>query len=109
MVVRAPADGYTLLTVGATNARARFADLGASVFPGSPADFGKLIADENREVGQGDPGGQHQGGMNLIATNGRCPARPERSSPRHRFRPCVQKADAEKWWPIIKELGIKPD
>jgi len=21
----------------------------------------------------------------------------------------LQKADAEKWWPIIKELGIKPD
>jgi hypothetical protein len=21
----------------------------------------------------------------------------------------LRKADAERWWPIIKELGIKPD
>jgi tripartite-type tricarboxylate transporter receptor subunit TctC len=28
---------------------ARFADLGATVFPGSPADFGKLIADETEK------------------------------------------------------------
>ena len=21
----------------------------------------------------------------------------------------IRKADAEKWWPIIKELGIKPE
>jgi tripartite-type tricarboxylate transporter receptor subunit TctC len=26
--------------------KARFADLGATAFPGSPADFGKLIVDE---------------------------------------------------------------
>jgi tripartite-type tricarboxylate transporter receptor subunit TctC len=26
--------------------KARFADVGATVFPGSPADFGKLIVDE---------------------------------------------------------------
>jgi hypothetical protein len=36
--------------------KARLADLGGTVLPGSPADFGKLIADD-REVGQGDPGG----------------------------------------------------
>jgi hypothetical protein len=33
--------------------------------------------------------------------------------PRERQTPetlgALQKADAEKWWPIIKELGIKPD
>jgi tripartite-type tricarboxylate transporter receptor subunit TctC len=29
--------------------KARFADLGATVFPGSPADFGKLIADETEK------------------------------------------------------------
>ena len=28
--------------------QARFADLGGTVLPGSPADFGKLIADEPR-------------------------------------------------------------
>ena len=28
--------------------------------PMTPAEFGKLIADGNREVGQGDPGGQYQ-------------------------------------------------
>jgi tripartite-type tricarboxylate transporter receptor subunit TctC len=30
----------------------RFADLGATVFPGSPADFGKLIADETEKWGK---------------------------------------------------------
>ena len=29
--------------------KARFADLGAAVFPSSPADFGKLIADETEK------------------------------------------------------------
>ena len=32
--------------------KARFADLGATVIPGSPADFGKLIADETEKWGQ---------------------------------------------------------
>jgi tripartite-type tricarboxylate transporter receptor subunit TctC len=32
--------------------KARFADLGATVFPGSPADFGKLIADETEKWGK---------------------------------------------------------
>jgi tripartite-type tricarboxylate transporter receptor subunit TctC len=30
----------------------RFADLGATVFPGSPADFGKLIAEETEKWGK---------------------------------------------------------
>ena len=42
--------------------KARLADLGGSVLPRSPADFGKLIAEETK-VGQGDPRGEHQGGM----------------------------------------------
>ena len=29
--------------------KARFADLGSMVLPGSPADFGKLIADETEK------------------------------------------------------------
>jgi len=29
--------------------KARFADLGSTVFPGSPADFGKLIAEETEK------------------------------------------------------------
>jgi tripartite-type tricarboxylate transporter receptor subunit TctC len=29
--------------------KARFADLGGTVIPGSPADFGKLIADETEK------------------------------------------------------------
>jgi hypothetical protein len=32
--------------------KARFADLGATVFTGSPADFGKLIADETEKWGK---------------------------------------------------------
>jgi tripartite-type tricarboxylate transporter receptor subunit TctC len=32
--------------------KARFADLGATVIPGSPADFGKLIADETEKWGK---------------------------------------------------------
>ena len=31
--------------------KTRFADLGGTALTGSPADFGKLIADRNREVG----------------------------------------------------------
>jgi hypothetical protein len=29
--------------------KARFADLGSTVIPGSPADFGKLIAEETEK------------------------------------------------------------
>jgi tripartite-type tricarboxylate transporter receptor subunit TctC len=32
--------------------RARIADLGSTVFPGSPADFGKHIADETEKWGK---------------------------------------------------------
>jgi tripartite-type tricarboxylate transporter receptor subunit TctC len=31
------------------NIKARFADLGSTVIPGSPADFGKLIADDTEK------------------------------------------------------------
>ena len=70
-VVRAPADGYTLLLIGSFNTinttlydklnkeinagladsgmKARLADLGGTVLPGSSADFGKLIAEETEK------------------------------------------------------------
>ena len=32
--------------------KGRFSDLGASVFPGSPADFGKLIVEETEKWGK---------------------------------------------------------
>jgi tripartite-type tricarboxylate transporter receptor subunit TctC len=32
--------------------KARFADLGVTVLPGSPADFGKLLADETEKWGK---------------------------------------------------------
>ena len=32
--------------------KGRFADLGATVFPGSPADFGKFIAEETEKWGK---------------------------------------------------------
>ena len=32
--------------------KARLADLGGTVFPGSPADFGKFIADEAEKWGK---------------------------------------------------------
>jgi tripartite-type tricarboxylate transporter receptor subunit TctC len=35
-----------------TNMKARFADLGGVVLPGSPADFGKLIAEETEKWGK---------------------------------------------------------
>jgi tripartite-type tricarboxylate transporter receptor subunit TctC len=34
------------------NLEAMFADLGGSVFPGSPSDFGKFIADETEKWGK---------------------------------------------------------
>ncbi len=46
---------------------ARLADLGATVLPGSPADFGKLDRRRNREVGQGDPVREHQAGVTHAA------------------------------------------
>ena len=41
--------------------KARMAESGGNALAGSPADFGKAHCRRNREVGQGDPGGQHQG------------------------------------------------
>ncbi len=43
--------------------KARLADLGGTVLPGSPADFGKLIADGNRKVGQGGQVLRRQAGL----------------------------------------------
>jgi len=49
--------------------KARLADLGGAALPGSPADFGKLVADETEKwgkvikMGQGHSGSQHQGGV----------------------------------------------
>ena len=47
--------------------KARLADLGGTVLAGSPADFGKLIADETEKWGKVIKFGQHQAG--LIAGN----------------------------------------
>jgi hypothetical protein len=43
--------------------KARFAELGNMVLPTSPADFEKLIAEEQKW--QGHPRSQHQGGLSL--------------------------------------------
>jgi tripartite-type tricarboxylate transporter receptor subunit TctC len=51
--------------LGDPKMKARFADLGGTVLPGSAADFGKLIADETEKWGQGDPGSQHHAGLRL--------------------------------------------
>ena len=53
------------INTGLANSKmqARFADLGAVPLALSPAEFGKFICLRNRKVGQGDPGGQHQGGV----------------------------------------------
>ena len=45
--------------------KARLADLGGTVLLISPADFGKLIADRNREMGQGDQVREDQAGVRL--------------------------------------------
>ena len=42
---------------------ARFRDLGGIAMAGSPAEFRKLIGRRDREMGQGDPGNQHQAGV----------------------------------------------
>ena len=44
--------------------KARLADLGGTVLPGSPADFGKLIADETEKWAKVIQFGQHQAGVN---------------------------------------------
>jgi hypothetical protein len=46
--------------------KSRLSDLGGTVLPGSPADFGRLIAEENQEMGRRDPDGQHQDGVILM-------------------------------------------
>ena len=43
--------------------KARLADLGGAVLAGSPADFGKLIADETEKWGKVIRAAQHQGGV----------------------------------------------
>jgi tripartite-type tricarboxylate transporter receptor subunit TctC len=42
------------INVGLANSQilARYADLGVEPFPGSPADFGRLIADEGEKWGK---------------------------------------------------------
>jgi hypothetical protein len=45
------------------NIKARLADLGGDVLALSPADFGKLIADETEKWGKVIRASQHQGGM----------------------------------------------
>ena len=44
-------------------AKARIAELGGEPLAGSPAAYGRLLAEEIRKVGQGGPGRQHQGGV----------------------------------------------
>jgi hypothetical protein len=39
--------------------KARLADLGGTVVPGSPADFGKLVVDDRGKVGEVDSGSPH--------------------------------------------------
>jgi tripartite tricarboxylate transporter family receptor len=46
--------------------KAGLANLGGDALASSPADFGKLIADETQEVGQTHPDPQHQGGVRPI-------------------------------------------
>jgi len=41
--------------------KTRLVDMGGTPLSGSPADYGKLIADETEKWGQGDPRGGHQG------------------------------------------------
>jgi tripartite-type tricarboxylate transporter receptor subunit TctC len=43
--------------------KARLAELGAAGFTGSPAEFGKVVADDTEKMGQGHSGGQYQAGV----------------------------------------------
>ena len=45
------------------NIRARLANLGVTVLSSSPAEFGKLIADETEKWAQGDQVRGHQAGV----------------------------------------------
>ena len=58
--------------------KARLADLGSTALAGSPADFGQAHRRGNREVGQGDPGGQHQGRVRPLRSRPNIPQRPIR-------------------------------
>jgi tripartite-type tricarboxylate transporter receptor subunit TctC len=45
-------NGAINTTLADQTAKARFTDLGASLLPGSSADFGKLIADDTEKWGK---------------------------------------------------------
>jgi hypothetical protein len=50
--------------------KARLADLGSTALAGSPAGFGKLIADDDREMGQSCSGRGYQAAMNAPTAKG---------------------------------------
>ena len=50
--------------------QARFADLGGPAVTGSPADFGRIIADRRREMGQGHQGRRPDGGLSAAKCAG---------------------------------------
>ncbi len=43
--------------------QAKLAELGGTLIPGTPEDFGNLIADETDEMGQGGQGHRRDGGV----------------------------------------------
>jgi hypothetical protein len=74
---------------------ARIAELGGRALSGSPADFGKLVADETGKWGHGDPCRQHQAGVSACICSPRALAKagPPRITTREaKFRHIVEQA-----------------
>ena len=93
--------------LGDPKLKARFADLGGMVLPGSPADFGRADPRRDREMGQGDPRRQHQGGLSVRERIGAL-IRAYENQGFHRTGTAVDRLSAEWLAGEIRQIGLAP-